>query len=320
MRTTLVLAGALALGLASFSTARAQPDTGSAESLFRDGKALMSQGKLAEACEAFDGSYRKDPATSTLLNLADCREKNGQFASAWAAFVEAERRSRNADDPAQQAINNLARERTAKLEPRISFLTISVPDESRVDGLTITRDGDPVDPAEWNRRLPEDIGTHVIIAKAPAYEAWRTEITIKAEQEQQSVTVPKFKPLPAKVVGKKLDVVDTSPFTAQRKVAIGLAGGGVVAIGVGIGLYVTARSQYDDAKNEADDVKQKSLWDAANRKYLIGQIVGGVGVAMIGTAAYLWITGKPTVLERDVVAVSPTLDRDGGGLVVSGRW
>lgn len=38
------------------------PSTIEAEQLFRDGKRLMDAGDYRQACEAFEGSLRKDPA------------------------------------------------------------------------------------------------------------------------------------------------------------------------------------------------------------------------------------------------------------------
>ena len=106
--------------------ARAQAqDAAQAETLFTKAKRLMAEGRIAEACTAFEGSFRKEAAISTLLNLADCREKNRQLASAWNHFLAAERRTRN--DPAQLALNRTASARAAALEPRLSYLTINVP-------------------------------------------------------------------------------------------------------------------------------------------------------------------------------------------------
>ena len=310
----------LAAAVVAVSGGRAAAQSAEAETLFREGKKLMAKGQYAEACLAFEGSFKKDPAATTLLNLADCREKNKQYATAWAAFVEVERRSRGSGDAAQVAINTLAKERAAKLEPRISFLTISVPDEARVEGLVLTRDGEPIDPAEWNRSLPADIGVHKIDAKAPAYESWSTTVTIVNEQEKAAITIPRFKPLPKAKVGKQVEVIDPSPFTAKRKLAIGLGGVGVVGAGVGVWLYVTAKGQYDDAKLEPDDAKQKSLWDSANQKYLIAQIAGGVGVAALGTAAFLWFTGKPAIVERPELAITPSIGPGGAGFVAVGTF
>src|SRR5688500_1084042 len=80
--------------------AAAQSASAEAEQLFRDGKRLMKEGKYDEACVAFEASQKADPATSTLLNIADCYEKAGRIASAWGAFLEAERETRGKDDQA----------------------------------------------------------------------------------------------------------------------------------------------------------------------------------------------------------------------------
>ena len=131
-----------AVVLVAAGSGRAAAQSAEAETLFRDGKKLMAKGQFAEACLAFEGSFKKDPAATTLLNLADCREKNGQLASAWGHFVEAARLARG-----QGAIEKSARDRADALEPKLSYLVVAVPDDVRVDGLVVKRDGVPMDPA-----------------------------------------------------------------------------------------------------------------------------------------------------------------------------
>lgn len=319
----LLLAALLAAGA---GTAAAQPSSGltaaQAEQLFKDGKRLMGEGRIAEACTAFEGSYRKDAAITTLLNLADCREKNKQLASAWSHFLAAERQTRN--DPAQVAFNATAAKRAAALEPRLSYLIINVADESRIDGLLVYRDDDPVDPAEWNRKSPVDGGTYKITGKAPGHEPWSATATVGAERDVQSVDVPRFKALPDAPPDEGAEDRGPPPppaggMSGKRKAAIGL---GAVGVAAGIGavvLEVTARGIYSDSEAEPDDDKQQDLYDQANSRRLYAQIAGGVAVAAVGTAAVLWFTGKPSSGER-AATITPILGSDRAGFAFTGRF
>src|SRR5262249_10097502 len=139
-------------------------------------------------------------------------------------------------------------------EPRMSYLTINVPDESRVTDLIVSRDGVTIDRAEWNRSIPIDGGTHEISGKAPGHESWSTKVTLAAERDKQSVEVPKFKELPKLVVpqpggeeGGQVALPPPSPFTPRRKIAIGVAAGGLVLAGVGVGFGIDARSLRSEA-------------------------------------------------------------------------
>src|SRR5215471_15410206 len=109
-----------ALLVAFAGVARAQPSGAQAEALFREGKDLMAKGKVAEACAAFDASQKLEPEVTTLLNLAACREKNDQLATAWGLFLEAERQTRTSSDPPTQQLHQVATSHASKLEPRLS--------------------------------------------------------------------------------------------------------------------------------------------------------------------------------------------------------
>jgi hypothetical protein len=58
---------------------------------------------------------------------------------------------------------------------------VSASDESRVEGLRLTRNGKPFDPALWNRALPVDGGDFIIAGRAPGHEAWQTAAHVPVE-------------------------------------------------------------------------------------------------------------------------------------------
>ena len=170
----------------------AQSASVQAQSLFDEGRKLLQAGKLAEACAAFESSQKLDPAITTLLNLADCREQNHQLATAWGTFVDANRMARDKNDKNNDKLARVASNHAKKLEPRLSKLTISVPADHQVAGLEVLRGSDPVNPASWNHALPIDGGTYTITARAPGRAPWSVNKTIKVESDAQTVEIPKL--------------------------------------------------------------------------------------------------------------------------------
>ncbi|MCA9678923.1 MAG: tetratricopeptide repeat protein [Kofleriaceae bacterium] len=325
-RTTTIAAAALALlSITAVAVPARAQKSAQADALFKEGKALMEQHDYAEACKAFAASNKVDPAVSTMLNLADCREKNLQLASAFGVFRDVERMTR--DDRDQQALTDVARDRAAKLEPRLSYLIVNVPDESRVDGLTITRNGEIVDAATWNRALPVDGGEYVIEGKAPGHEAWSTKVTVKFENDKQSVDVPKFKELPIDPDaiggggGGALRGPEGHGMPGKRKAAIGLGVAGLAGLVTGVVFELAARSDYDASSKEPDDVRQQDLYDNANNERTIAIVTGGLGVLCAGAAVYLWMTGAPAD-HHDATAlrIVPSVRPDGVGVVFAGGF
>src|SRR5262249_39756309 len=88
--------------------------------LFDQGRALMEQGKTAEACAAFEQSMKLDPQRGTLYNLGLCHEKLGKIATAWSELDELSRTDTNearAKDAAKHA---------AALQPRLPRMHVSI--------------------------------------------------------------------------------------------------------------------------------------------------------------------------------------------------
>jgi hypothetical protein len=184
----------LAAMVASGSPALAQ--TAQAEELFRQGKALMEEGSYEAACRKFERSAELEVTASTLLNLGNCREKNGQIATAWAVYLRAvaEARDRNLDAELLKS----AQSRASALEQRVPYLTIDVVAEVLLEGMAITVDGVTIADVQWNDRMPLDPGDHQVVVSAPDHRARAQTVSLQ-EAESLVVRIEALEPLPAEL-------------------------------------------------------------------------------------------------------------------------
>lgn len=170
--------------------ARADPnpdDKALATALFNEARALMSDGRIGEACPKLQESHRLDPSGGTILNLALCHEQQGLFARSWSEFHEAAsfaRRDGRSDR--EQA----AEQHVAALTPRLSRLTIAVPERARISKLRIERDGRELGEASWSIGMPVDGGEHTVRATAPDRQAFSAIIVIASESDTRTVEIP----------------------------------------------------------------------------------------------------------------------------------
>lgn len=280
LRWAIVLAS-LALSLPARA---ASNDAATAEALFDQGRTLMKDGRYAEACPKFEASQKLDPGVGTLLNLGDCFEHLGLTASAWARFREAASLAANSS---QKEREQAARERAQALEPKLIRLVVRPDAAAAADGgVHIVRDGVPLERDIWGTPFPIDPGKHVITATAPGKTSWSMtfEVDPVSIGKTREIQVPALASEPA-------------PSTSNMQRTIGLIVGGVgaVALGVGAGFALDAKSTYDDAKSrcrsdacDSDSRDQASsagnTADIATGFFIGGAVVLGVGVVLFLTA------------------------------------
>lgn len=281
-----------------------------AEALFREGRELLTAGKLVEACAAFDTSDQLEHAVTTLINRADCRERHGELATAWGYFVDAERQTRNATDPEISGYHKLAAARAQLLEPRLSRLTVSVPDGVQVAELAITRGSGELAVGEWGRAVPVDGGSYTIHASAPGYESWSTTIEVSAERDVKTVVVPALRRKPS--------------WARANLGGLMVGAGSLTAIGGAVAFELLGESAA--TRSQTAPVAQRiSLWTTANRDRHIAEGLGVVGVAGVGVAAWLWFRHHdedhdPALARRGDVEVDPLLTGGSAGVQVLGRF
>jgi hypothetical protein len=290
--------------------ARAQPAKSRADASYDEGRVLIAANKIAEACAAFEDSLKLDPAITTLIALATCRERLGELATAMELFLQAEQQAHSAGGPQASQLQKIARERAAGLNPRVSRLTISVSEQNKLDQLEIWRDGDPVPAEKWNQALPIDGGTYTISARAPGAKEWSIQVTLAVEADAKTIEFPDFRSLRDISQDSDGQPSGTKPTTSSIRVVaasakpeasdtvrrhggvlpIAVGSGAVVLLGGALGVSLWGDATYDKAKTEmTDQARRDALQDSANRKRYVagGLAVGGVGC--MGVAVWLYL-------------------------------
>lgn len=318
-----------------------------AEAMFEEGRRLMAAGNATDACPKFADSERLDPTAGTLLNLANCYEKAGRTATAWATYREAA--SLAASVQRQDLVTASTRHADA-LAP--SLARVSVTAESPVDGLTVKLDGLPVGDASWGVPLPVDPGPHAIEASAPGRQAWTTTLTIAAEPRTTAVVVPPLQasttaPVPPPPVsgaptGPAVAPISTTssapaaPAAAtesvppashtQRTIGWVIGGAGVVALAVGAGFAVSAKSKYNDSLKNCDPNSTNSCYpegvsqrNDARSSGNVATVLGGLGLVAVAGGIVLWIT-EPSSDSRGASSGSVRVVAGPGSAMVTGQW
>ncbi len=288
-----------------------------AEALFRQGRDLLAAGKTDQACAAFDASQKLDPATTTLFNQADCREKNKQLATAWGLFVDAERQTRGASDDVGVKLHEVAQKRARALEGRLSKVSISV--ATAVDGLVVLRDGEALDAAELGTAMPIDGGTHNFTARIGAREVWAETVTIKPEHDTAELAISvqgakRTEPVPAAATAP----VAPTPAGPSHTAALAATVGAGVLLGGALVFDLWGNSLYNDAVATHD----QDEWGSANtRRYVAeGMLVGGIGCAAVAT--WLWLRKDDTETARVATRtlVVPVVTVGFAGLELARGW
>lgn len=169
-------------------------DRAAAQVLFDEGRSLMAAQHYAEACPKLEESARLVRGIGAQFNLADCYEKQGKTASAWAGFLAAAAAARAAGQPERE---QAARARASALESRLAKVKVEVPPElARRPGLLIKRDGDLVGTSQWGLPIPVDPGEHTVTATLAGYVPWSRTTAVVAGQ-LLSVPVPELTTEPA---------------------------------------------------------------------------------------------------------------------------
>jgi hypothetical protein len=308
------LAVVLALGAAPTRAAAepSDPDRALATELFKEGRALMNDGKIEEACARFEESQRLDAGGGTLLNVALCHEALGKTATAWSELVEAlgiARRDRRDDRIA------IAEAHIAVLEPKLARIVVVVPDAAVSDGLALARDGSTISRTVWGLAMPVDPGSHHIEASAPGKRA--ALLTVEARPgETTRVEIPTLEDAPAAAEPApshpEATPTTTSPVPVVAPRArtsdagsrngtilgygLGVLGVASIAVGSGFGIdAINQRKQSDEGcPGGACTQPGVDANERAKHSADISTVTMIAGALCVGVGVYLIVVSRPS--------------------------
>jgi hypothetical protein len=333
---SLSLSGASAL-------AQSAPNSNSAaiaEALFQEGRRLMESKEYKEACSKFAESQTLDPSGGTLLNLAVCREKAGDLATAWALFHEAqvvasrERRRRRVA---------LAQERIEALSPRLPKLTLNTKAEAEPGEFSLELDGATLSKAVLGTSFPVDPGSHTLQVSAEGHETWSHTFAIE-EAQLQSVEIPSLVVIPSPpakpepIVSSGVDGIEghklPSEGNGRRNWGLGFMGVGTIGLVSGAVFALKSRRADEDSRAFCvDSVCQPEgvrLNEEAKSSALLADVQFAAGLAFVGIGGYLLLTESGSSKRSNKTAAVPSRPRflgatvqpmsSGAGLSAWGRW
>ena len=284
--------------LSSFAAAQTDGRV-AAEALFRAGREALAKGDHATACQRFEESNRLEPAVGTVFNLANCREKLGQLASAWQRYQEAVQKLPSGDERTK-----IASQRAAALEPRLPRLTLSLPPDAPA-GTVIVKDGTELGSGSLGVPLPVDPGEHTLVVRAPGYMDERSQVTL-AEAESRALMLTLGEPkseLPESREATSIGVVppptDTrgqdSGGSAQRTLGYAVGAVGVVGLAVSLGTGAMVLSKKSTVEDECVDKRcteegidagdsGRTLSTISTVSFVAGMVGVGAGLVLVLTS------------------------------------
>lgn len=174
---SIALALSLWLGATSAHAQRSDELSEQGRRLFQQGLEALDRGRLVEAAQHFERSYRLRPSAVVLVNLALVFRSQGRYLDAQSTFRRA------IDEGARELLpDELARARNdlARLELAIPVVTI----EGLVEGAAVQCDGRAIEGQGAIRAIRLDPGTHVFNITADGFEPEQRSVRLEPSDAQ----------------------------------------------------------------------------------------------------------------------------------------
>lgn len=259
-------------------------DKALAQTLFREGRSLLTGGKTAEACDKLAESDRLDPQIGTHLNLALCHEAQGKTASAWVEFGEvADQADRVHGDEER---GNFARQHARDLESKLARVRLHV--ANAAPGLTVRIDSATLGQAAWTTAVPLDPGKHELRAEAPGKKPSVQSIDVPTGPATTDATIPALQDAPP-------SQAKGSPLRAAGFVTAGVGAAGIVVGSIfGIMAFSQNGTANDHCPNDRCDKIGVGAGQDASTSAAISTVAFIAGAALVAGGAVFILVGSPS--------------------------
>ncbi|HRI72393.1 MAG TPA: hypothetical protein PK156_49500, partial [Polyangium sp.] len=148
----------------------------------------MAQKNFAAACPRLEEVVRMAPNEPLPLStLGECNEGWGRLATAYGLYRRAEQAAVAKGDQEQ---SKKAQAKITELEPRLSRLTLEVPqDVAATPGVVVNFDRQPLDRQLWGAPLFVDRGEHSLEVLVPGRSPWVRKVPVETDGESYLVKV-----------------------------------------------------------------------------------------------------------------------------------
>jgi len=327
LRCAGAIAGQLLTAAPAFGAPTAS-EKAAAEALFHKGTELMQAQSYAEACAKFEASNAIEPGLGVKLWLADCYDRVGRTASAWALFSET---AAMAEKSGQDERARAATERAADLQKRLSTLELVPPAQGLPPDASVALDGGAIPAGSVGSPLPVDPGDHTVVVSAPGFKSLMLRQTVPAGPASVLLPVvaldrapaePATKPSAAASKGAQDDEPAPAPGHTQRVLAYSLGGLGLVSLAGGGFLGLRARDLNQQSlehclANEpnACDQQGASLRGQAQNYGNAATAAVIAGGALVASGVVLLLTAP----SKHEVRVGGWVSPAGSGVFVGGK-
>lgn len=236
---------------------------------------------------------------------AQLKQRRGKFVAASELFAAC------AAEKCPKILREDCASRRDAIEPAIPTVTFVVRDPAGKDvDAVVTVDGAPFRSAP-GRAAPIDPGPHEVSFTVDGQRGG-VQTVVAREGEKNRLVVLTYTPPAAQARPEPYVAPEPPPRESPSLVAPIVVGSiGLIAIGVGVGFFVIAgddaekRDQFRGVEDQAisrGDLSEAAVFhdaadardEAARQNQLVGLVMGGVGLAAIGTAVLIYFVNKPS--------------------------